>query len=215
VNKTIRQLQEIGKRLQQTMEAMDTAREKALIAARQLTRASANAIRAVHREEFTEAAAILSQAEEHLHTLQQTLKEWPSIYYSGFAQDAQKEYAEARLTYAFLQDNPLPTPEELGVEPAPYLNGLAEATGELRRHIVDAIRQGRVTHSERWLAIMDEIYCLLVTFDYPDAVSLGLKRRLDLMRGVLERTRSDLTTALQAQEVREALAQMEKRLIDH
>lgn len=212
LQEVIQQLLELGHRVRDHLDAEDAARERALVLSRELTRRAASAIRAVHRAEWEEADSILREAGQIAAELQGASEGQAMVYAAGFVQDAQKEYAEAQITRALIAGQSLPSPEALGIEPVPYLNGLAEATGELRRHIVDAIRQDALDRSEELLQVMNEIYDLLVTFDYPDAISMGLKRRLDMVRGVLERTRSDLTNAIQQKVLRAALAQVEESL---
>ena len=118
------------------------------------------------------------------------------LFFAGYTQDALKEYVEATLTCAIVESRPLPKPEVLDIENATYLNGLAEVTGELRRRCLDILRQGYSPEAERLLGWMDEIYNLLVTVDYPDALTNGLRRQTDLVRGIVERTRGDLTISL-------------------
>lgn len=209
MQEVVQRLGEIGRRLRAYLDAEDAAREQALVLSRELTRRAASAIRAVHRGEWEEADRTLQEAAQITARLRGLLAAHGWIYMAGFVQDAQKEYAEAQIARALIGGRPLPTPEDLGVEPVSYLNGLAESTGELRRHIVDAIRQDALDHSEKLLRVMDEVYDLLVTFDYPEAISMGLKRRLDVVRGVLERTRSDLTNAIRQEALRAALARAE------
>jgi len=209
MQEVVQRLGEIGSRVRAYLDAEDAAREEALRLSRELNRRAASAIRAVHRAEWDEADRTLQEAAQVAAQLRDLWAAHGWVYMAGFVQDAQKEYAEAQITRALIGGQPLPTPEELGVEPVAYLNGLAESTGELRRHIVDAIRQDALDHSEGLLQVMDEVYNLLVTFDYPDAISMGLKRRLDVVRGVLERTRSDLTNAIRQEALRAALARAE------
>jgi translin len=209
MQEVVQRLGEIGSRVRAYLDAEDAAREEALRLSRELNRRAASAIRAVHRAEWDEADRTLQEAAQVAAQLRDLWAAHGWVYMAGFVQDAQKEYAEAQITRALIGGQPLPTPEELGVEPVAYLNGLAESTGELRRHIVDAIRQDALDHGEGLLQVMDEVYNLLVTFDYPDAISMGLKRRLDVVRGVLERTRSDLTNAIRQEALRAALARAE------
>jgi translin len=209
MQEVVQRLGEIGSRVRAYLDAEDAAREQALRLSRELNRRAASAIRAVHRAEWDEADRTLQEAAQVAAQLRDLWAAHGWVYMAGFVQDAQKEYAEAQITRALIGGQPLPTPEELGVEPVAYLNGLAESTGELRRHIVDAIRQDALDHGEGLLQVMDEVYNLLVTFDYPDAISMGLKRRLDVVRGVLERTRSDLTNAIRQEALRAALARAE------
>jgi translin len=134
------------------------------------------------------------------------LESHPGIYWAGYVQDAQKEYAEANITYAVIFGDEIPAANELNVEPAAYLNGLGEAAGEMRRYILDIIRHGQIEKCERVLGIMEDIYSLLVTVDYPDAITDGLRRTTDMVRGVLERTRGDVTFALQQRQLTSALS---------
>lgn len=207
-----RQLAQIGDRILANLEGINAARERALAETRQIVRLSANCIRAAHRGDFDEADELLAQARAMQDDLSAELADYPSIYWSGYVRDAQKEYAEASLTLAILAGREWPEPEALGVEDAVYLNALAEVAGELRRAALDAMRRGDLERAEQLLEIMDDIYGLLVTVDYPDAVTGGLRRSTDMARGVLERTRGDLTVALQQHALTEALERAEARL---
>lgn len=194
------------------LDATNQAREAAIATSRALIRQCANAIRATHRQEWDAAQQLLHAADRTARELRERLRDYPAIYHAGYTQDAFKEYAEAHLTYALTHDAPLPTAEELEVEPAAYLNGLAEAASELRRYILDGLRNGEVAAGERLLAAMDDVYSLLVTVDYPDAVTGGLRRTTDALRAVLERTRGDMTNALRQDQLIAALERVEARL---
>jgi translin len=174
----------------------NTAREKVLSASRTLIRMSANSIRAVHRGEFDEATGMLDEARRVRDEAVAALEGHGDIYYAGFLHDAQKEYAEARTTLALLSGQPMPTPEALGVEYPAYLNGIAEAVGEMRRNLLDRLRRGQFEGCEELLQAMDDIYSVLVTIDFPDAMTGGLRRTTDQTRGILEKTRGDLTMAI-------------------
>ena len=197
------------------LDATNVAREMALATSRALIRQSANAIRAIHRHEWSEAAQLLGAADTAAAELRERLLAYPAIFHAGYSQDAFKEYAEARLTLALVRDTAVPTAMGLGVEPAAYLNGLAEAASELRRYILDGLRKGSTGDYERLLTAMDDVYSLLVTVDYPDAVTGGLRRTTDALRAVLERTRGDLTATLRQDQLITALKQVEERLPDH
>lgn len=205
------ELNSYGERILGNLEGINAARERALAETRQIVRLSANSIRAAHRGDFDESGELIATAREMLVELTDELTDFPSIYWSGYVRDAQKEFAEANLTLALLAGRPLPDPETLGVEDAVYLNGLAECSGELRRHALDAMRRGDLEQAETTLGVMDDIYSLLVTVDYPDAITGGLRRSTDMARGVLERTRGDLTVTLQQQKLADALERAERR----
>ncbi len=175
------------------MEEADRARERGLPIHRLAIREASLAIRAVHRCEYGEARQHLDRARQALDQVTGELRGHPEVYYAGFLQDAEKEYAEASLTFQLVTGSPFLGPEELGVGHAPYLNGLAEAVGELRRHILDQMRRGEIEDSERLLGLMDDIFYVLTTVDFPDAITRGLRRSTDLARSCLEKTRGDLT----------------------
>jgi len=204
-------INEIGERILTRLEATNAARERALAETRQIVRMSANAIRAVHRDDFDEAARLVGQAREMQDALVAELRDHPNIYWSGYVQDAQKEYAEANIVLGIISGRGVPSPEDLSVENAVYLNGLGEAAGELRRYVLDALRRWQPERAETLLVAMDDIYGLLVTVDYPDAITGGLRRTTDMVRGVLERTRGDLTVALQNRNLLDALERAEAR----
>jgi translin len=178
------------------LESKHKARETTLAACRKMIQACAASIRAVHREEYETAEELSAQAAAHLAEAMAAVEQHKDIRHAGFVHDASKEYAEARMTLAFVRGDPLPTADELGVEVQAFLNGMAEAASELRRYILDLLRRGRPERGEELLGYMDEVYSLLVTIDFPDAMTGGLRRTTDALRGVLERTRGDLTMTL-------------------
>ena len=154
----------------------------------------------------------MDQARTKVMETKEMLREHSDIYSTGYVQDAQKEHTESELFHAIVRNQPLPSHEQLGVECAPYLNGLGEAIGECRRRVLDIIRLGEFERGEQILQIMDDAYYLLVTFDYPDALTGGLRRTTDMVRGVLERTRGDLTVTIRQQELEESINKAVERL---
>jgi translin len=194
------------------LEAKSAVRDAALQRSRTLIRHCANAIRAAHRGEFDQGADLLATAREAACELVADLEPYPDLYHAGYTQDALKEYVEAQAVHAFIRGGNLPTPADLGVESAAYLNGLAEAASELRRHCLDLMRQNRLDRAEQVLEIMDEVYSQLMTMDFPDAITGGLRRTTDMLRGVVERTRGDVTTAFRQEMMRQALREFEERI---
>jgi len=199
-------LETIIPRILEHFAEKNRAREQALSASRSIIRMSANSIRAIHRGEFDRAASMLEEARHVRDDAVSALEGHADVYYAGFLHDAQKEYAEARTTLALLTGGSIPEPETLGVEYPAYLNGIAEAVGELRRMILDRLRDGRYDGCEELLIAMDDIYAVLVTIDYPDAMTGGLRRTTDQTRGILEKTRGDLTMAMVQREAIKALS---------
>jgi translin len=177
--------------------ATDRAREKALPLSRDVIRHSGQTIRALHCRQFDQAGDRLGKARSLLTELEKATGKHDELRCTGFFRDAQKEFTEASISLALVTGQPLPGPDELGVEPAAYLNGLAEAASELRRYLLDSMRKDDLSRGEELLSAMDDIYNALVTVDFPDAITGGLRRTTDVFRGVLEKTRSDLTLAMQ------------------
>ena len=202
---------EIEEKTRKVFDNRTRVRDATLLQARQLTRLSALTIRAIHRGESQEARKLLDEAHEMVRTMQRDLSAYPELYHTGYTQDAIKEFAEASLTCALIENQRLPRPDELGIEYATYVNGLAETIGELRRRCLDILRQGYSEEAERLLTTMDEIYNFLVTLDYPDAITNGLRRQTDLVRGIIERTRADLTLSLREQHLQEALQKVAEK----
>jgi translin len=208
-------LNSISAAIRSSFVAKNSARDTAIAASRELIRHCSEAIRAVHRREWDNAEAKLAVAKAAADDLRKVVASYPDLAHSGYTSDALKEVVEAFATYAIIRDMPLPTPQSLDVEGDIYVNGLAEAATELRRFILDILRRedGDSAEAERLLNWMDAIYDELVTFDFPDAITGDLRRRTDVVRGVLERTRGDLTTTIQQQRLQEALKQVEKRVM--
>jgi len=198
------------------MTARSSARDTAIAQSRELIRHCAESIRAVHRRDWEKADTKLSEVRQQADAMTNGVTDYPDLYHAGYTQDALKEVAEAFITYAIIREEDLPTPESLNIKNATYLRGLAEAATELRRFILDIMRreQQHSDEAERLLAWMDAIYDQLVTVDFPDAITGGLRRQTDIVRSVLERTRGDLTNSLRQQRLQDALQQFEARLED-
>ena len=200
------QLDLICDQIRREFDQKTALRDEALKQARELTRHASLAIRAIHREDHTEAQAEIDLGRELAQALTNTLRTaHPDLFFAGYTQDAIKEYCEACLTAAMIKGEALPTPQELDAEPPAYLNGLTETLGELRRRCLDLLRPGYSAEVERLLAMMDDVFTQLVTMDYPDAITDGLRRRTDLARGIIERTRADITVSFRQNELESKL----------
>jgi translin len=205
-------LESITDDIRQNFDARTAARDRALAQARQLTRACSLAIRAVHRDEDDVMNEHLTEARKLADSLKGGLADYPDLFYAGYTQDALKEFVEANVTCALIQNRPLLTPEELDVSGSTYLNGLAEVVGELRRKTLDILRHGYSQEAERLLGIMDDIYSVLVTMDYPDAITSGLRRQTDLARSIIEKTRGDITFSLRGEHLEQAIGRLSAQL---
>jgi len=204
----MQKLEKIAEQIRQTFDAQTATRDKTLGQARALTRACALSIRAVHRDETDVMQAHLDDARQLAEALRTDLAEYPAFYFAGYTQDSLKEFAEASITCALIRHQPLPTPEELNLPPNTYLNGLAESVGEMRRRCLDMLRQDNSAEAERLLGHMDDIYAILVTMDYPDAITSGLRRQTDVIRAIIERTRGDVTFSLRGEKLERSLSRL-------
>lgn len=200
-------LDEIAERIRATLSTRDAARERLLPLCRDAIRYCSNAIRAVHRQEMDEARTQLESARNLISEAEKIITAENDLTRMNIVRDAQKEFVEGSVVLALVNGNPPPAPEELGVEPVAYLHGLGDAVGELRRYLLDSMRRGDLSRGEEFLAAMDDIYNILITMDYPDALTGGLRRATDMVRGVLERTRSDLTLTIRQGELENRLRQ--------
>jgi translin len=210
--KVTKNLEALAEKIRLSFSAKDAAREKALRLSREIIRYSATSIRAVHRQEKVNAKKLLTSAQALLKELaDDVLKDNGDLSYAGFVHDAQKELAEASCTLAIVLGKPIPEPESLGVSYPAYLNGLGEAVGELRRYILDSLRRNDLSRCEELLGTMDDIYSVLMSMDFPDGITYGLRRTGDAIRGILERTRGDLTLALRQQALEEKLERTAKK----
>jgi translin len=205
-------LDPIAESIRQSFDARTAARDRALANARLLTRHCALAIRAVHRDEDAPMTENLTAASGLADSLRKELATFPDLYYAGYTQDALKEFAEANVTCALIKNQPLPGPDDLQVEYFTYLNGLAEVVGELRRRCLDILRHGYSQEAEALLVHMDDIYDLLVTMDYPDAITNGLRRQTDVARSIIERTRGDITVSLRGEHLEQAISRLSAEL---
>jgi translin len=205
-------IDEFADEAREHLESIHGDREKAYTTSREVVQAASATIKAVHREEYDAAREQVQRTRELHDRMLAAVDASPVIGYSGFVGDAAREYAEAALVLALIADNELPGPEEIGVDHADWLNGLGDTVGELRRHVLDLIRQDDVEDAEKYLRMMDEIHQTLMSFDYPQAVTKGLRTRTDQARGAVERTRGDLTNALRQSRLEKRMRQLEEAL---
>lgn len=205
-------LEQIADGIRKDFDSRTASRDRALTAARALTRECSLAIRAVHRDDSAQMHTHLEAAAALATELKADLEAFPDLYNAGYTQDALKEFVEATVTCAVIRGQDIATPQQVGVMSATYLNGLAEVIGELRRRTLDILRHGYSSEAERLLGVMDDIYLVLVTMDYADAITNGLRRQTDLARGIIEKTRGDVTFSLQGQHLTQAMHEFSAKL---
>ena len=198
-------LSDIADDLRARFDSKNSAREIGLTSSRSAIRACGNAIRALHRYETEKADELIQEASSHLAQARSALADHPDVLYAGFYHDAEKEFVEARVTYALINGAGFPSLDDLGASPQAFAKGMAEAIGELRRHILDLMRRNELKRCEELLGSMDDMYYVLVSMDYPDGITFGLRRLTDVARSIIERTRGDYTTSSIQNSLRAAL----------
>lgn len=206
------ELANIVETVREELTAMNALRDETLNRSRSLIRLCAAGIRAIHRHEWKNAEALLAEARAAAAEMVDALADHPQLYYAGYTQDALKELVEAYLVLAVVRGKEPPAPHDLHVTGPMYLRGMSEAATEMRRFVLDMMRRGHVMEAEPYLAFMDEVYSLLITVDFPDSITNGLRRNTDVLRNVLERTRGDLTMGIRQEQMRDALQAFEARL---
>ena len=207
-------LEETAETIRSLFDVQTKARDLALSHARSLTRACSLSIRAVHRNDLDSMEKSLQEARDLANILRTGLAEYPSLFFAGYTQDALKEFAEARITCALILNQHLPTLQELNLPPNTYLNGLAESVGEMRRRCLDMLRQDNFIEAERMLDYMDDIFAILVTMDYADAITNGLRRQTDIARAIIERTRGDVTFSLRGEKLEKSLSKLQRKMLE-
>ena len=187
------------------LDSRFAARERAITESRKVIRAAANAIRALHRSEWEDAQGLVSESGRLLASITDALAQNPELLSHAVVQDAEKEYAEARITQAIFTGAEVPSFATLGIDPVPYLHGLGETVGEMRRRMLDLLRDEKLPEAEQLLDAMDEIVDQLAQIDYPDGMTNGLRRTTDVSRSLVERSRSDLTATVVQERLRQDL----------
>ena len=206
-------LEEISARIRENFEAKDSIREEGLKISREVVRECRTASFALHGQDFEKADKNIKTAGKALEKLEVLFEGHADIYHAGFVEHAQQEYSEVSVLSSLLKEKEkIPSPEELRVEYAAYLNGLGDVVGELRRHVLDLIREEAFEKAEVFLGTMENIHAVLMDFDYPDAITRGLRRKTDVSRSLIEKTRGDVVNAIGQKKLETAMRNLESRL---
>lgn len=208
-------LEEISAQIRENFEAKDGVREDGLKISREIVRECRTATFALHGQDFEKADNSIKTAGKALEKLEVLFKGHADIYHAGFVEHAQQEYSEVSVLYSLLKEEgekKIPSPDELKVEYAAYLNGLGDVVGELRRHVLDLIRKESFEKAEVFLGIMENIHAILMDFDYPDAITRGLRRKTDVSRALIEKTRGDVVNAIGQKKLESAMRNLESKL---
>jgi len=189
----MKNLDEIADRIQSRLDEKDTVREIAIKSSRAIIRISGSVIHSIHKKE--DVRRMMGEAMDEAQRLRGLLEEHPEIWNSGLVEDAMQELSEAAIIMSIADDAPLPDPEELGVPMTAYLLGLADAIGELRRFTLESLRQGNTETATVFLEMMEDMFKVIMRFDYPDAL-VSIRRKQDIARSLLEKTRGELAVAV-------------------
>ncbi len=188
-----------------TLRAKDEKREKVITYSREVIRRAGSSVLAVHKRDRKALAENIEAAKAALEAALTLCRVQQEFYYIGPMPQAFQEYAEAACVRAMVSGKPLPTPSSLGIPVEPYTTGLADAVGEMRRYALDSLRRDDLAEAERALGLMEEIYTALKGLDFPRAVVPNLRRKVDVIRRLLEETRGDVTLAQQGHLIRESM----------
>ena len=172
------------------LKGVEESREIALSSSRRITRLSKKVIHAVHNGE--DCSEDRKAMKEEVLALVDDLGFDMDRY--AAAVDAFGEYAEAEILLAVIEDRPVPSFVDLETVPQSWVLGMADAIGELRRAVLVRLMDDRYDDAKRLFSCMEEMYHELSMFDVPDAV-LPIRRKQDIARGVVDKTRSDIFTA--------------------
>jgi len=189
----LERLKSIIKAVDLYLAERDEVRERAIRLTREIIKSSGWAVTAVHKGDFNEAEEHLSVASEKSKELLFITREYPELYYSGMVYNAISEYVEAKVFIDLVRGRGLEGPDELGVQPVPYLQGLADVVGELKRLALEMVRRGDFESAWKMHAAMEAIYLELRGLDYPDALLPGLRRKTDVARRLVDETKAILT----------------------
>ena len=192
-------LGEIGDLIEEELYEKDSVREVAIKSARVITRMSSQSIIMMHRRE-DESEIIRKLKEEVWHLKSLLTNQYPDLLYSGFVQNAFQEYCESQIFRAIIQGKPIPSHKDLGMNPEAYLMGMGDVVGELRREVLESIKTENFERAEEYLKIMEEIYEMLMRFNYPSGL-VPLKPKQDTARVLIEKTRGELTMALMTEKI--------------
>ncbi len=206
-------IKNIIEHIREELEEKDKAREQGITLSREVVRNCRVAMQHVHKMELERAYSMIQTARENVEKMRSVLEDQPDLYYTGFVEHAQQEFTECSVIYALVSGKGIPQPEELKVEPVAYLNGLGDVGGEIKRHILDLIRNGMLDDGERYLNIMEELHTGLMLFDYPDAMTHGLRAKTDRLRLLLEIARGELTAAVRQQKLEMAMQALENQFL--
>jgi len=204
-------LKAVLKEIEKELQEKEKVRENAQKDMRKATSLSKQAILLIHQNRLKEARKLAERAKQITSKLNDLSATHPSIIYGGMFSAALQEYAEANVFLTLVSESRFVTPSEINVPSVDYVLGLADAIGELRRRALDALREGNVSKGEECLQLMDEIYIELMAMDESYMLVVGLRRKCDVARKIIEITRGDVTQEMRRSQLENYLKRFEKQ----
>ena len=205
----MQKLEEIANKIEDYLGEKNQVREVALRKAREIIKKSSGIIQTIHKCKESERDIITLK--KNGIELKNMVQSHLDLYYSGFVENAYMEMCEAVILYSIIKNQPLPTIEELEVTSSSYLLGIGDVIGELRRIVLDSLRKGEIEKASNYLDIMEDLYLILMRFNYPNAI-VNIRRKQDIARGLLEKTRGEVAFAFRGKSLEEKIAKLEEKI---
>ena len=185
----------------------DEVREEVLKLSREITRDCAMLIRKIHKADDGR------EFEEELNKIAEKIKNLNSLAtfpeFVNYLSTPQQEFVEALSLYEIKFNDKIPRYKDVEfVRKENYILGLADVVGELRREVLEAMKDDNLEDVERFFRFMEDIYEFLMNFDYYHVVD-NLRRKQDICRGILERTHGDIVNFIQNLKLREELKRVQ------
>jgi len=194
------------------LSVKDSVREEAIRLSREIIRTSAEAVRMIHLGRISEARSNIFNAIDKVKLLTSKLKEHPDLFYSGLVYNCLSEYVEAYVFYNLVVESKMPSLNELDVPYIPYLQGLGDVIGELRRYIIDLLKKREYSEASLYLDVMETIYQWLKKLNYPDALMPGVRHKVDIARRLIEDTKVLYLNTINSYELRKRIEEISKKL---
>ena len=205
-------LEDLVRRATEELRGREAARDEVMSRARRMRMLSKQTILLIHNDAKEKAAANLEDARKLFEETRPHVERYPELNYYEDVEAALEEYAEAAILLGLETKSAYPEPEDIGVGLTSYLLGLCDVPGELRREALDELRIGDFEAAEVYLRRMEEIYLNLVSVEEASLLLKGLRRKLDIARGVIENTRAELTAEAGRRRLNESVSRLSERL---
>ena len=186
------QLHELMSEAEQALAAEEEATNLAFNLSRKIIRKTKTAIHGIHAGQRD--PELIDSISSDLAGLVEAVAGYPKLVYGADVESAMMEFAETVIYDYALRGEEIPSYRVLEITPAAWVLGLADSIGELRRDMLDRLMKGNLPEATRIFSKMEELCDVLMTLDIKDSV-VPVRRKQDIARGIMERSRTDLATA--------------------